>query len=501
MRLALGGSRRDVVRLLLSESMLLALFGSLAGILLAHWGLTAMKHVIPPSLIIDARREALHLNGSVLAFSVGLAAFTALLFGLLPALTAARTPVLDTLKSDGRSQTGSRLRHRFLRQLVAGQVAVALVLGNIAVLLLSSYLNVLRANRDLNTDHVVTAALALRGDRYRETEDRRTFWQMVFERVHALPGVTSVAITTKLPLEGPYNADVLVDDEVYDPAISRPGVEQSYISPEYFAAMGIPLLRGRPPGSEDAKGDVTGVVVNQAMVNKYWPGLDPIGRRIRDNAAEPSFRAVVVGVAADVRQWGAEVPAIPEMYYPHARGDEAEVTLVVRTAGDARACIPLLQSVVTELDHDLPLADVRTLSQVLGKSTGQRRFLTQLVSLFMITTLALAMVGIYGTLSYTVSQRQREIGVRMALGAMRGHILRFVFRQAGAWVLAGLAVGLLLTALLALVMRSAVYGVSALDPLSLLLGLVIVGGGALVACLLPARRAAKVDPMVALRYE
>jgi len=500
-RLALGGARWDVLRLLLSESLLLALLGSVVGIIVAKGGLAVMRHVIPPLLVIGARREALQLNGPVLAFSVALAGITAVLFGLLPALTAARTPVVETLKGDGRSQTGSHLRHRYLRHLVAGQIAVALVLGNVAILLSSSYLNVLKANQDLDTDQVVTADLALRGDRYREADARRSFWQGLFGRVHALPGVASVAVTTKMPLEGGNNTDILVDDEVYDPAIARMDAEQSYISPEYFAAMGIPLLRGRPPGPEDARGEVTGIAVNQTLANKYWLGRDPIGRRIRSNSARPWFQAVVVGVVGDVRQWGAEQPVRPEMYFPHALRDQDSVTLVVRTSGDAHAQIPLLRGVVAAIDGDLPLANVRTMNEVVGKSTGPRRFLTQLVSLFMVTTLILAMVGVYGTLSYTVSQRQREIGVRMALGAMRGHILNFVFRQAAVWVLAGLAIGLALTTASSFLLRSAVYGVDPLDPLLLFVGLVVVGSAAVVACLLPARRAARVDPMKALRCE
>jgi putative ABC transport system permease protein len=500
-RLALGGARRDVIQLLLCESLLLALLGSGVGIILAKWGLTLMKHVIPSVLIIGARREALELNGMVLAFSVAAAGITAMLFGLLPALTAAQTPVVETLKSDGRSQTGSRLRHRFLQHLVAGQIAVALVLGNGAVLLFSSYLNALNANRNLVTDNVVTAELALKGERYRKAEARWSFWQDLFGRVHALPGVEAVAITTQMPLEGGNNIDILVDDEVYSPAIERTAADQTYISPEYFAAMGIPVLRGRAPGPEDAHRETLRVAVNQTLANKYWPGQDPIGRRIRANNANPWFQATVVGVVGDVRQLGAEEPVVPEIYFPHALRAQDTATLAVRTSGDAQAHVRLLREVVAALDRDLPLADVRTMNEVVHKSTGPRRFLTQLVSLFMVTTLVLAMVGIYGTLSYTVSQRQREIGIRMALGALRRDILTFVLRLGARWVLAGLAVGLALTVASSLLLRSAVYGVDPLNPVVLLIGLVVVGCAAALACLLPARRAAKVNPMEALRAE
>ncbi len=500
-RLALGGARWDVIRLLLSESLLLALLASGVGIVLAKGGLAAIKHVIPAVLVIGARREALGLNGTVLAFSVVVAVITAVLFGLLPALTAARTPVVETLKGDGRSQTGSRLRHRFLQHLVSGQIAVALVLGNGAALLFSSYFNVLRSNRDLVTDRVVTADLALTGDRYRQIQTRRAFWQELFVRVQALPGVEAVGITTQMPLEGGNTTGILADNEVYDPAIQRADAQQSYISPEYFAAMGIPLLRGRPPGPEDARGDVTGVAVNQTLANKYWPGQDPIGRQIQSNSAKPWFRGIVVGVVADVHQWGAEQTTLPEIFFPHALRDQGSVRLVMRTSDEAHALVPLLRREVAALNADLPLADVRTMSEVVGKATGPRRFLTQLVGLFMAVTLTLAMVGIYGTLSYTVSQRQREIGVRLALGAVRRDILQFVLRQAAGWVLAGLAIGLVLTTASSFLLRAAAYGVDPLHPLLLLAGLVVVGAAAVAACLLPARRAARVDPMVALRCE
>jgi putative ABC transport system permease protein len=500
-RLALGGTRRDVIRLLLSESLLLALLGGGAGILLTRWGLTAMKHVIPSVLVIGARREALELNGAVLAFSVVVAGITAVLFGLLPAWTAARTPVVETLKGDGRSQTGSRLRHRFLRHLVVGQIAVALMLGNGAALLFSSYFNVLKANRELVTDRVITADLALRGDRYRTTEARRNFWQDLFGRIRALPGVQAVGITTQMPLEGGNNTDILVEDEVYDAAIERAAAEQSYISPEYFAAMGIPLLCGRSPGPEDARGEVIGVAVNQTLANKYWPGQNPIGRRIRSNSVRPWFQATIVGVAADVHQWGAEQPVFPEIFFPHALRDQNSVTLVVRTLGEAHALVPMLRGEVAGLDRDLPLADVRTMNEVVSKSTGPRRFLTQLVGLFMVTTLVLAMVGVYGTLSYTVSQRQREIGVRMALGAMRRDILTFMLRQTSVWVLAGLTIGLILTAASSFLLRSAAYGIDPLNPLLLFVGLIIVSSAAVAASLLPACRATRIDPMAALRHE
>jgi len=503
-RLALGGTRWDIIRLMLSESLILALLGGVVGIILADWGLVMMRHIISAAMITGARREALQINGTVLAFSVGLAFLTSLIFGMLPAVTASRTSVAETIKSDGRSQTGSRLRHRFLRFLVAGQIAIAVMLGNGAVLMSSSYLNVLKDNRDLNTDHVVTAGLALRGDRYKEDGARQAFVQDLFERVRGLPGVAGVAITTKLPLEGGSNSNILVDNEAFDPAIMRPLAETSAVSPEYFSVMGISLLQGRYPGAQDAETKINGVAVNRALAEKCWPGKDPIGRQIRYNDAKPFFQAIVVGVVADVRQWGAEMPVIPEIYFPYsayAVQISNSATLTVRTSGDAHNLIPPLQAMVAALDRDLPLANVRTMKEVVTQSTALRRLLAQLVGLFMGITLILTAVGIYGTLSYTVSQRQREIGIRMAMGAMRRQILRFVFRQAAVWVISGLIAGLFLTVGLSFLMRSAFYGVSPLNPLLLFIGLAFVSIAAGAACFLPALRAARMDPMEALRCE
>jgi predicted permease len=497
-RIALGATRGQVIRLLLSESALLAALAGTAGVLLAVWYTALLQTLVP---VPQGRAAAIQIDVAVLLFSVAVASFTALVFGLPPAFTAAGTAIADTLREGARSQTGSPMHHRFLRGLVVAQIAVGLVLANGAVLLSVSYLNVLRANRNLDTEYVLSSEIWLRGDSYQQNDARIRLWNRLIERVQALAGVKSAAVTSKLPLEGGNNGSFLVDDEVYDPAIARPLVERSYVSPGYFTAMGLPLLRGRVLDTDDARGTSINVVVNRALAERYWPGRESVGRRIRPDDAQPAYTAHVVGVVDNVRQWGSEYPAQPEVYAPLEVGMRQRAFLVTRTTTDAHGFTPLLRRELAAIDRDLPLANVRTMKEVVGASTRSRRVQSLLIDVFMITALALAAVGIYGTLSYQVLQRTREIGVRLAFGATRGDVLALVFRQIGPWVMAGLGIGLVATLGLSFLLRSLVYGINPLSPLSLLVGLGLAAGSAGLACLPPAGRAAKVDPMVALRYE
>jgi putative ABC transport system permease protein len=490
-----------LARLLLAEALFLGLFGSVAGMLFAFWGTTALRNLIPPQLFIEARRSAIRINGPVLLFSIGLALLSAFLAGLLPVLTAVKTSIRETLNAGGRSRTVSRIRHRFLRQLMVAQIAVAVVLANGGILLFASYINVFKSNEILDSEEVISAEVTLQGDKYNKNEARLSFCDQLFERIGALPGVRKVAITSKMPLEGGSNAGFLVNDEVYDPAVQRPPIEQSFVSPDYFSAMGLTMLKGRAPEPTDAKSTIIGVVVNRAMVQHYWNGQAVIGRRIRPNAPNPPLSAEVIGVVEDVRQFGSEHPPLPEMYISYAFRAPSRVFLIVRASGDAGPLVPAIRHELAALDRDLAVANVRKMKDVLNASVSDRRLSTSLINVFMVTTLLLTMVGIYGTLSYNLLQRKQEIGVRIAVGALRHHIIRFVFRQAGIWVVAGLVVGLTLTTAVSFLLRSMVYNISPWNPLSLLLGLCVVSIAACAACILPAARATKIDPMEALRCE
>jgi putative ABC transport system permease protein len=507
LRLAMGASRGILLRQLLSEAILLGLIGSAVGILFAAWGVSAFRHLIPSALIIEARRAAIQINGRILLFAVILGLIAAILASLFPAFRAAATPVMKTLNDGGRTQTGSRLRHRFLRHLAVAQIAVAMALAHAGVLFTSSYVNVFRTNRMLNTDQVLSAEIVVEGQRYSDVGARVRFWNALIERIGALPGVQHVGVTTKLPLEGGNNFDVLVDDQAFDPTVRRPLVENSGASPDYFAAMGLGWLRGQPADFTSSRGSNIPIVINQAMARKCWPDADPMGRHARIDSAQQLFNFEVVGIVEDVRQWGAESSPMPEMYYActlEATPEEAlpnSAYVVIRAAGDTRALVPAVRHELAAVDSELPLANIRTMGDVLQGSTSGRRLSAGLINLFMAVTLLLTAVGMYGTLSFILQQRNREIGVRIAVGAQRRQIFFLVMKQAGLWLLGGLMLGLVFSVVCSFLVRSLVYAVSPLNPFLILLGAGLVAGVLCLACLAPALRAAKADPMMTLRCE
>jgi len=497
-RIALGAARSHIIRLALTESLLLALVGALAGLVVAFLGVHILQIIAPVS---DARKAAMTLNGAVLAFALGLTLLTAVLAGLPPAFAAMRISVTDLLRTEGRGAAGSRARHHILRGLIISQIALAFVLANGAALFSASYTRLLAANGRLATQYVLSAGMDLRGERYRDKDVRARFCEQLAERAAALPGVSAAGTTTKLPLEGGSNTQIMVNDQVFDPTAERTLAEVSSITPGYFAAAGIGLLRGRTLEPGDAKGDIIGVVVNQALADTCWPGKDPLGMVIRGNNPKPWFTARVVGVVENVRQWGPEMPARPEIYWTPDRAWGEAVHLVVRSTHPAGQLAGALRREVAQLDPDLPLSRVRTLQEVVNDATRGQRVVTGLVDFFMAVALGLVAVGLYGTLSYHVLQRTREIGVRMAVGAGRRNIVALVFGQGARWVLVGVAVGIAGALGLATVLRAMIYGVDPLNPLTLLVGAAAVALAAMLACWLPARKASRVDPMIALRSD
>ena len=497
-RIALGASRWQILRLALCESLLLAFAGAVVGAFLAYFGLLALQSITPTT---EARRAAMTLDTLVLGFATTLSFIAALLAGLPPALATLKVSISEQLRVDSRSATGSRTHHNMLRALIIIQVAVAFILANGAALFSSSYTKLLSANSSLATNRVLACELSLRGERYATVEARVRFFEQLSERASTLPGVTSAGITTKLPLEGGSNMDILVNDEAFDPAAHRTLAEVACITPGYFASAGIPILHGRTLEPGDAGKDEMGVVVNRALAEKCWPNQDALGKIIRPNGSKADYHARVVGVVENVRQWGPDKDFMPEIYRMPNQAWGRTLYLVLRSPQAADFLLNELRPVLTELDPELPLGRVRTLQTIVDESMKGRRSITNMVNCFMAMAMILVSVGLYGTLSYHVLQRTREIGVRMALGANASGIVRLVIKQGANWVLAGLALGLLSALALTRLITSMIYEVSSFDPLSMMLAACCVLTVGAVACWIPARRAAKLDPMVALRAE
>jgi predicted permease len=499
-RIALGATRGQILRLAFCESLLLSLAGTVAGAGLATAGLRFLKFIVPGGAS-DPRKAAMVLDGNALAFAAGLSLLAGLFAGFPPALAALRISVADLLRTDSRGAAGSGTRHRLLRGLIVTQVAVAFILANIAVLFSASYMKMLAANASIATDYVLSTELNLSDARYAKNDAQARFCEQLAERAAALPGVAAAGTTTDLPLEWGPSGNILANDEVFDPAVERPAVVISAITPGYFAAADIPFLQGQTLQASDVGKYNFGVVVNRAFADKYWPKQDPLGKIIRPNDVNPWFHGRVVGVVESVRQWGPKLEPQPQMYWPADHAWSKTIFLIVRSSRPAAVLAPGLRDAVAELDSELPVSRIRTFKTIVREETSGDRIVAGLTNYCMIVAIGLVAVGLYGTLSYHVLQRTREIGVRMALGAARRDVVRLVFRQGFGWVLIGITLGIGGALAVATTLRAMVYDINTLNPLSLAASAGAVVLAAALACWLPARRASRVDPMEALRCE
>jgi putative ABC transport system permease protein len=494
-RTALGASRWRVIRQLLTESILLALVGGGIGLLLAVWGVDLLLALAPENL---PHVKGGTLDGRVLGFTLLITLLTGIVFGLVPALQSSRPNLNETLKEGGRGATTGHNRVR--SSLVITEVAVALVLLIGAGLLIRSFYRLQQVNPGFNPRNALAVALSLPGKKYPEPEQNAQFYTQLIEKVSTLPGVVAVGATQSLPIHDDYVLGFNIQGRAPDAPGEEPSTNYYAVSPGYFKAMGIPLLRGRLFTEQDTKDTPRVAVINETMAKKFFPNEDPIGKGINVTNGPERFREIV-GIVGDVKQYGLDQPTTAQTYEPYLQTPFQGMTLVVRTEGNPAALTAGVRSQVLSIDKDQPVSRVRTLEQVIAESVAKQRFAMLLLGIFAMVALVLAGVGLYGVMSYAVTQRTHEIGIRMALGAQQRDVLKLVVGQGMILALVGVLIGLLASLALTRVMTTLLFGVSATDPLTFLAIPALLAAVALLASFMPARRAMKVDPMVALRYE
>ncbi|HEY9285306.1 MAG TPA: ABC transporter permease, partial [Pyrinomonadaceae bacterium] len=497
-RVALGAGRVRIVRQLLTESLLLAAAGGLLGLLLATWGVELLAAFVPENV---PRFEEVGLDPTVLGFTVAATALTGLLFGLAPALQASRLDLNESLKEGGRSGMDGRGRSRVRSLLIVSEVALSLVLLVGAGLLVKSFVKLRGTDPGFDPNNTITASLSLAAVRYAEEEQIDRFYRQLIERVRQLPGVESAGAVTPLPLSGNGMAfSFRIVGQPDPPPGQRQSASARIITPDYFRAMGVPVRKGRAFEERDKAGAPPAIIVNEAFARRHLAGEEPLGKRLR--LGINNIEGEIVGVVGDVRGSSLATEPSPEYYIPHALTPFGDVSLVVRTStSDPAALAPALRAVVNELDREQPLYDVRTMQSLVARSVARQRFSMTLIAVFAVLAVALASAGIFSVMSFLVAQRTHEIGIRMALGAQRRDILRLVVGHGMALTVAGLVIGLVASFFLTRLMAGLLYQVSAKDP-AVFAGIpLVLAAVALAACYLPARRATKVDPMVALRYE
>jgi putative ABC transport system permease protein len=499
-RIALGASRGRLVRQLLVESVLLSLLGAVLGLVMAFWGVSAIRHLTWVNL---PRANDVSLDLRVLGFALVVSLLAALGFGIVPALQASHPNLSTTLKDAGRS-SGMDARNRVRSALVISEVALALVLLTGAGLLLNSFFRLSNVPAGINPEHALTMQVTLSDKKYPNRENRAAFFERVLERIGNLPGVEADGEIGNLPLAG--NAAMTSFSVIGRAGQPEEGYDTDFdfSTPGYFRAIGTPLVKGRLFDPRDKIGAPRVVIINQAFARAYFPNEDPVGQRIHLEVFTKKIDEgwEIVGVVGDVRQRALGLPPHPTIYRPTAFSFfGGGGYLVVRTAGAPSAMAESVRKAIREVDPSQPVAYVRTMEEVIATSLASRRFILTVLGGFAAAALLLAAIGLYGVIAYYVSLRTREIGIRMALGATRGHAIAVVLRQGMGLVGLGVLLGMAGSLALARVLGNMLYEIKPTDPLTLsAVSLLLIGVG-LLACLLPARRAALVDPIVALRHE
>ena len=504
-RSALGAGRRRLISQLLTESLVLAVFGGLLGLAVAYGGVRAILALSPDVL---PRMEEITVDGRVLAFTALIAIMTGIVFGLVPAMRSSGSPAGPSLREGGRTATSGRSARRLHGVLVVAEFSLALVVLTGAGLLIRTLSQLQSVNPGFNSSHIVTALLTLPQARYANAPQVTSFYEQLLARVQNTPGVEAASMTMSLPpnlleLTNPFHIEGKPDA----PGQPAPAVGEIPVGTDYFATLGIPLFRGRLFSDQDRSPGTHVLVINENMARRYFPDQDPVGARVQTGEYDPKGElSTIVGVVGNVKYEGLGEKDQPTMYVPYFDSGwcpwfAREMYVVVRSASAPQEVVSALQSAVLSLDNQLAIAHVRTMDQLLYESVASSRFRAVLFAVFAALALVLAVIGIYGVMAYSVSERAHEIGIRMALGAHRADILRTILREGASLALLGVAIGLVVALALSRAVAGLLFGVQATDPVTFAVVATLLWSVALAACYFPARRATRVDPMVALRYE
>jgi putative ABC transport system permease protein len=501
LRRALGAGGLRIARQLLTESVLLALLGGAIGLLLAWWSAGVLPSMLPDSLLFLPLRDLreLAIDSRVFGFAFLVSWMTGIVFGLIPAISTIRGEFSRSLKEAGRGAiTGrGRLRHA----LVASEVALALVVLCGAGLMIASLSRVLGVDPGFDPKNVLTMEMSLpQAIIYNGPPDHPLFCRDMDERISAISGVVAAGAVAQLPFEGNAGRGFVVEGKPDPGTENMPEASYSPVCPNYFRALGVPVIEGREFTHRDSLGARGVIVINEAMAREYWPKEDPVGRAIRLGGADGP-RLTVVGVVADVHNWGLDERVRPQFFRPYPQAGWPVMSVVVRTKDAPASYTQAIKTALAQVEPECPVSDVALMRDIVSGSVGARRFPALLLSGFAALALTLAAVGIIGVVSYSVTQRTQEIGIRMAMGAARGDVLRLILSGSMGWVLVGIAVGVVASLGLTRLLGTLLYGVRPGNPLVLASVSIVLASVALLASYIPARRASRVDPMVALRYE
>ena len=496
-RSALGAGPLDLLRQFLVESVLLGVAGGALGVVLAVWGVQGLKALLPPEVRL---MSDVGLDARVLAFAAGVSVLSAVVFGLVPALQQARPTLVPALKEGGTVRGAGRGQRRLKAALVVGEVALSLVLTAGTGLLLRSFWNLTQVDPGYDPRNVLSASVDLPRASYQEPEKQTAFFHEVVERLARVPGVTAAGGMSWAPMGRGSSTRFILRDRPAPPPDQEPAADVRIVTPGLFATMAIPITAGRDFRDDDRAGQPTVVIVNRTLAQRYWPGKNPLGQRLAMEWGE-TLEAEVVGVVGDVRLTALDTDPKPTLYWHHVQVPSSMMTLRVRTAGAPQALAPAVRAQVAALDPNVPVGSALTLEEIVAGSVERPRFLLRLLAVFALIAVGLATVGVYGVMSYTVLERVPEVGIRLAVGATPGDIMRLVLRDGLALAVAGIGIGLAAASAMAGVLQGLLYEVAPRDPVALAAVSAVLLLATMLAAWLPARQAGRIDPIKALRAD